>query len=93
MFKLALYIFLFTFSCIYSNNYLIAIALHGDTSYNKDSIRKCMKEGISGPSTINFDRISKEKIFASIDSTNMQTKRELIADYKLQIAPAFARIN
>ena len=67
----------------YSNNYLIAIALHGDTSYNKDSIRKCMKDGISGPSTINFDRISKEKIFASIDSANMQTKRELVTDYKL----------
>ena len=67
----------------YNNNYLIAIALHGDTSYNKDSLRRCMKDGISGPSTINFDRISKEKIFASIDSASMQTKRELIADYRL----------
>ncbi|MAX13035.1 MAG: restriction endonuclease subunit R [Candidatus Marinimicrobia bacterium] len=67
----------------YSNNYLIAIALHGDTSYNKDSLRKCMKEGILGPSTINFDKISKDRIFASIDSANMQTKKDLIADYNL----------
>ncbi|MDC0145123.1 DEAD/DEAH box helicase [bacterium] len=67
----------------YKNNYLIAIALHGDTSYNKDSIRKCIKEGIVGPSTINFDRISKEKIFSSINSANMQTKRELVNDYQL----------
>jgi hypothetical protein len=49
----------------YENNYLIPIALYGDTSYNKDSLRKLITEGsrmIPGSSTINFDEITKENI-------------------------------
>lgn len=68
----------------YKNNYLIPIALYGDTSYNKDSIRKLISEGsrmIPGESTINFDEITKEKIYASIDSTNMQLLVDLKKDY------------
>ncbi len=68
----------------YQNNYLIPIALYGDTSYNKDSLRKLITEGsrmIPGASTINFDKITKEKIFESIDSANMQ----LYADLKKTI--------
>ncbi|MFT7158838.1 MAG: superfamily II DNA or RNA helicase, partial [Parvicella sp.] len=44
----------------YVKNYLIPIALYGDTSYNKDSLRKLITEGsrmIPGASTINFDEI------------------------------------
>jgi superfamily II DNA or RNA helicase/HKD family nuclease/SOS-response transcriptional repressor LexA len=70
----------------YENNYLIPIALYGDTSYNKDSLRKLITEGsrmIPGSSTINFDEITKEKIFQSIDSTNMQMLSELKKDYNL----------
>lgn len=70
----------------YNNNYLIPIALYGDTSYNKDSLRKLISEGsrmIPGTSTINFDRISKEKIFNSIDSANMQLLADLKKDYQL----------
>ncbi|NNC94017.1 MAG: DUF3427 domain-containing protein, partial [Chitinophagales bacterium] len=70
----------------YSNNYLVPIALYGDTSYNKDRLRHLISSGsrlIPGVSTINFDRISKEKIFKSIDSTNLQTKRHLKKDYDL----------
>jgi hypothetical protein len=70
----------------YENSYLIPIALYGDTSYNKDSLRKLITEGsrmIPGASTINFDEITKEKIFQSIDSANMQLFSDLKKDYKL----------
>ncbi len=70
----------------YKNNYLIPIALYGDTSYNKDSLRKLMTEGsrmIPGASTINFDKITKEQIFRSIDSANMQLLADLRKDYFL----------
>jgi superfamily II DNA or RNA helicase/HKD family nuclease/SOS-response transcriptional repressor LexA len=70
----------------YENNYLIPIALYGDTSYNKDSLRKLITEGsrmIPGCSTINFDEIAKEKIFQSIDSANMQLLKDLKNDFNL----------
>ncbi len=70
----------------YENNYIIPIALYGDTSYNKDSLRKLITEGsrmLPGASTINFDEISKERIFKSIDSANMQLFSDLKKDYSL----------
>ncbi len=38
---------------------------------------------IPGASTINFDRITKEQIYSSIDATNMQVKKDLVKDYDL----------
>lgn len=70
----------------YNNNYLIPVALYGDTSYNKDSLRKLITDGsrmIPGSSTINFDEITKEKIFQSIDAANMQLFSDLRKDYNL----------
>lgn len=70
----------------YANNYLIPIALYGDTSYNKDTIRKLITEGsrmIPGASTINFDQITKERIFESIDSAKMMILSELKKDFNL----------
>ncbi len=70
----------------YQNNFLIPVALFGDTSYNKDTLRKLVASGnseIPGASTINFDEISKKRIFDSISSANLQTKRNLLNDYKL----------
>ncbi|ANW95912.1 restriction endonuclease subunit R [Wenyingzhuangia fucanilytica] len=70
----------------YTNNYLIPIALYGDTSYNKDTLRKLLSEGsreIPGTSTINFDEISKEKIFKSIDNAKMDRLADLRKDYEL----------
>ncbi|MGH4049806.1 MAG: DUF3427 domain-containing protein [Clostridium sp.] len=57
----------------YDTNFLIPIALSGDRTYNKDTIRKYVMEGnriIPGCSTVNFDEISKKRIFASIDKAN-----------------------
>lgn len=70
----------------YSNNYLIPIALYGDTSYNKDALRRSISSGstlIPGSSTINFDAITKERIFESIDSANMGLLKDLKKDYDL----------
>ena len=70
----------------YSNNFLVPIALFGDTSFNKDTLRKCMAAGSSilpGTSTINFDKISRAKIFEAINSANMQMKKDLVKDYNL----------
>jgi superfamily II DNA or RNA helicase len=70
----------------FNNNYLVPIALFGDTSYNKDKLRKLMVSGnnfIPGESTINFDKISKERIFKSIDNARVQLQRDLENDFKL----------
>ena len=70
----------------YKTNFMLPIALYGDTTYNKDLLRKLMSSRsnmIPGSSTVNFDRISKEKIFKAIDSTNMSMKKDLQNDYRL----------
>ncbi len=54
----------------YNTNFMIPIALSGDRSYNPDTIRKYVISGnntIPGASTVHFDEVAKEKIFASID--------------------------
>ena len=54
----------------YNNNFMIPVALSGDCSYNADTIRKYVISGnntIPGESTVHFDEIAKDKIFASID--------------------------
>ena len=63
-----------------------SVALYGDRSLNKDTLRKLVASGsnlIPGSSTINFDEITKEKIFTSIDKAQLKTKRDLISDYRL----------
>lgn len=70
----------------YSNNFMIPIALFGDTSYIKDNLRKLLSSGssfIPGTSTINFDKVSKQRIFEAIDSANMQQIKDLRNDYRL----------
>lgn len=69
----------------YNNNYLVPIALYGDTSFNKDTIRKLIRSGsnlIPGTSTVNFDEVAREKIFESIKNTNMQKLADLKKDYE-----------
>lgn len=68
----------------YKNNFLVPIALYGDNTYNKETIRNYIGNGsnlIPGASTINFDRITKEVILKSINQSNLQTKRELVKDF------------
>ena len=80
------YVTIIDFIGNYQNNYLVPIALYGDTSYNKDNLRKMMSAGskmLPGSSTINFDKVTKESIYAAIDKTNMQVKKDLSKDYNL----------
>ncbi len=70
----------------YQSNYLVPVALYGDTSYSKDTLRKLMASGsglIPGSSTINFDEITAKRIYEAIDQANLQTKKELVKDYDL----------
>ena len=70
----------------YQSNYLVPVALYGDTSYSKDTLRKLMASGsslIPGSSTINFDEITADRIYKAIDQANLQTKKELVKDYTL----------
>ncbi len=58
----------------YANNYMIPIALSGDHSYNKDTIRKYVMEGeriIPGCSSVHFDEVSRERIFEAIDNSRI----------------------
>lgn len=67
----------------YKNNYLIPIALTGDKSFNKDSIRRDVVEGnlITGESTINFEQIAKERIFKSISKAKVDSLSNLKGMY------------
>lgn len=70
----------------YKNNFFIPIALYGDSSYNKDNLRKLINNGssyIPGASTVNFDSITTEKIFDSIDAVKLNNKKDLVKDYTL----------
>ena len=72
---------------------MIPIALSGDKSYNKDTIRKYVMEGgrvIPGSSTIHFDEISKQRIFNSIDK--MTTKSNLLKEKYYQLKDRIGRI-
>ncbi len=68
----------------YQNNYLVPIALYGDQTYNKNKLRQLINRGsatIPGTSTINFDEVTKSRIFESINSANLQQKKDLVDDY------------
>ena len=70
----------------YQNTYLVPIALYGDNTYTKDTIRKMMAGGsdlIPGSSTINFDKVSSQRIYESINSSNLHRLKDLKKDYNL----------
>ncbi len=69
----------------YQKNFLIPIALSGDRTFNKDTIRKFVMEGnsvIPGCSTIMFDEIAQKRIFDSINKTNFSSMKLLKEEYK-----------
>ncbi|PYI39238.1 DUF3427 domain-containing protein [Arthrobacter psychrolactophilus] len=62
----------------YANNYMIPIALLGDRSLNKDAVRRKLinidQAGtISGLSSVNFDRVSRERILQSLANTSLDS--------------------
>ena len=79
------YVVILDFIGNYANNFMIPIALSGDRSYNKDTIRRYVREGariIPGCSSIHFDEVSKKRIFQSIDNSRT-TKKFLIERYQI----------
>lgn len=68
----------------YEGNFLIPIALSGDQSYNKDSIRRFVAEGNKvnpGPSTINLDIVTREKVYSAIDKARFNDVNILKESY------------
>ena len=77
----------------YSNNFMIPIALSGDRSYNSDTIRKYVISGnntIPGASTVHFDEIAKDKIFASIDK--IKGMKTIIRDSYVSLKNRLGRV-
>ncbi len=79
------YVVILDFIGNYMNNFMIPIALSGDRSYNKDTMRRYVREGarvIPGSSTIHFDEISKKRIYASIDGARTNDMKLIKESYQ-----------
>jgi hypothetical protein len=64
---------------------MIPIALWGDRSYDKDRLRRLLtagSEGLPGTSSISFDKISRERIFESINSANTKLLKDLQQEFE-----------
>jgi len=80
------YVVVIDFIGNYDNNYLIPIALSGDKSFKKDNIRRFVVDAnglLPGTSTISFDKVTKERIFAAIDNKNFSEMKIIHDAYKL----------
>ena len=87
------YVVILDFIGNYKNNFMIPIALSGDRSYNKDTVRRYVMEGgrvIPGCSSIHFDEISKKKIYESID--RLSTPKKMLIDKYMQLKDKLGRI-
>ncbi len=66
----------------YTNNFLIPIALFGDESLNRESLREKLNETVEGGvlpglSSVSFDEASRDRILRSIESTSLDSMRRL----------------
>lgn len=71
----------------YANNYLIPTALFDDTTNDKDQLRRRLigNEGdhiIAGISSINFDKIAKERVFAALSQATLDSMANLKRAYQ-----------
>lgn len=60
----------------YESNYLIPVALSGDSSYNKDNMRRFIQEGansLPGMSSVHFDEVARSRIYAAVDQAKTNT--------------------
>lgn len=78
----------------YKNSFLIPIALFGDSSRSKNSIRQQLVRNrenntVANLSTVNFDEISRERIFSSLASASIDT----VTEFKKDIKDLFNRLN
>ena len=66
----------------YTNNFLIPIALFGDESLNRESLREKLNETVEGGvlpglSSVSFDEVSRDRILRSIEATSLDSMRRL----------------
>lgn len=88
------YVVIIDFIGNYEKNFLIPVALSGQTNYSKDSLRQFVCEGsliTPGASTIQFDQITEKRIYQSIDAANF-TQVRLIKDSYKQLKEKLGRI-
>ncbi|MDE5022702.1 DUF3427 domain-containing protein, partial [Francisella tularensis subsp. holarctica] len=67
------FVVILDFIANYTNNFLIAVALSGDNSYDKDELKKFVvspNNYLAVKSTITFSSIAKEIIYNNIQKTN-----------------------
>ncbi|MDR1775850.1 MAG: DUF3427 domain-containing protein [Actinomycetes bacterium] len=68
----------------YANSYLIPLALYGNKGVSKDVLRKRVFDGehesTLGFSSISFEKIAAERVFAAIDTATLNGKREIRKD-------------
>ncbi|MDO1604950.1 DEAD/DEAH box helicase [Lactobacillus sp. YT155] len=66
----------------YKNNYLIPVALSGDKSRNKNSLRSgLITNQLIGLSSINFSEIAKQRIYESINNISLTQLSQLRDEY------------
>ena len=65
----------------YANNYLIPIALYGNTG-DRDVARKNLQRETIGISSISFDKISRERVLASLDTADLSNMKLLSQQYQ-----------
>lgn len=88
------YVVIIDFIGNYEKNFFIPIALSGNTNLNKDNLKRFVSEGnlmIAGESTIQFDEISKKRIFEAIDHANFN-KVALIKESYQELKAKLGRI-
>ncbi|MDP1876962.1 MAG: DUF3427 domain-containing protein [Actinomycetota bacterium] len=66
----------------YTNNFLIPIALFGDDSLNRESLRERLNEAVEGGalpglSSVSFDEIARDRILESIKQTQLDSMANL----------------
>lgn len=76
------YVVVIDFIGNYTNNFLIPIALFGDDSLNKESLRKNLiaaeeAGALPGFSSVHFDRIAQERVLSSIRDTKLDDQARL----------------
>ncbi|KRD35831.1 restriction endonuclease subunit R [Oerskovia sp. Root918] len=78
------YLVVIDFIANYANNFLIPIALFGDDSLNKESLRQNLiaaeeAGALPGLSSVQFDKIAQERVLASIRDTKLDDMSRLKA--------------
>ncbi|WP_243390217.1 DUF3427 domain-containing protein [Bifidobacterium margollesii] len=74
----------------YANNYLIPVALYGNTG-DRDIARKNLQRTSIGLSSISFDPIAKDRILRSLDTADWSEMKKLAEQYR-QIRYEYGRI-